>query len=95
MLVHFHQYGGTKTRGARLSWLSDNIGMAAGCHSAIVCVCVGDMLYIKLNFIGDTRFPSIGVIQEHQIFSRSPTITTDDIAEMRGGLNSDSDSDSD
>lgn len=56
---------------------------------------LGDMLYIKLNFIGDTRFPSIGVIQEHQVFSRSPTIPTDDIAEMRGGLNSDSDSDSD
>ena len=54
---------------------------------------IGDMLYMKLNFIGNDKFPSIAIIQEHQIFSKNPTITIDDIAELReGGLDSDSDS---
>ena len=49
---------------------------------------------MKLNFIGNDKFPSIAIIQELTIFSKNPTITTDDIAELReGGLNSDSDSD--
>jgi hypothetical protein len=55
---------------------------------------LGDIAYIKLNFIEERsggRFPSIGVIQEHQIFSRSPSITREDIAELRGGIDSDSD----
>jgi len=56
---------------------------------------VGDMVYIKLNFIRDYKFPSISVIQEHTVFSRSSTITTNSIAELRGSLDLDSDSDSD
>jgi hypothetical protein len=52
---------------------------------------LGDMAYIKLNFVQNGIFPSIGIIQEHQIFSKSLSITRDEIAELRGGLSSDSD----
>ena len=52
---------------------------------------LGDVCYLKLNFVQDGGFPSIGVIQEHQIFSRAQAITTDDILGLRGGIDSDSD----
>ena len=47
---------------------------------------LGDMAYLKMKFVEDERFPSIGVIQEHQIFSKSPSITREEIIEMRSGL---------
>ncbi len=60
-------------------------------HATIMCkyagfIELGDMVYIKINFVEDERFPSIGVIQEHQIFSKSPSITREEIIGMRSGI---------
>ena len=57
---------------------------------------LGDMIYMKLNFVECEKYPSIGVIQEHQIFSirpwnrdKSQSITTEEIIGMRSGVDSD------